>query len=91
MSRFADYLIDEFEDTDTSATLYEKLAEQGPSALVEALAAIAEDPAVSHQFVVNGFDLIGGGNKTQVLPQKHTFFTTFQYSSIITIGRTLIY
>ena len=27
-------------------------------------AAIAEDPAVSHQFVVNGFDLIGGGNKT---------------------------
>ncbi|MCL1140729.1 methionyl-tRNA formyltransferase [Shewanella pneumatophori] len=31
------------EDTDTSATLYEKLAEQGPSALVEALAAIAED------------------------------------------------
>ncbi len=31
------------EDTDTSATLYEKLAEQGPSALVEALAGIAAD------------------------------------------------
>jgi multidrug efflux pump len=27
-------------------------------------AAIAEDPAVAHQFAVNGFDLIGGGNKT---------------------------
>ena len=27
-------------------------------------AAIAEDPAASHQFVINGFDLIGGGNKT---------------------------
>lgn len=26
--------------------------------------AIAKDPAVAHQFVVNGFDLIGGGNKT---------------------------
>ncbi|QQX80346.1 methionyl-tRNA formyltransferase [Shewanella sp. KX20019] len=31
------------EDEDTSATLYEKLAKQGPSALIEALAAIAED------------------------------------------------
>ncbi|MGS0683200.1 methionyl-tRNA formyltransferase [Shewanella sp. 125m-7] len=31
------------EDTDTSATLYDKLAEQGPSALIKALAAIAED------------------------------------------------
>jgi len=31
------------EDTDTSATLYEKLAEQGPSALVEALAGIAAE------------------------------------------------
>ncbi|WP_028767805.1 methionyl-tRNA formyltransferase [Shewanella fidelis] len=31
------------EDSDTSATLYEKLAEQGPTALVEALAGIAED------------------------------------------------
>ncbi|GIU17373.1 MULTISPECIES: methionyl-tRNA formyltransferase [unclassified Shewanella] len=30
------------EDSDTSATLYEKLAEQGPTALVEALAGIAE-------------------------------------------------
>ncbi|SFW24870.1 efflux RND transporter permease subunit [Nitrosovibrio sp. Nv17] len=27
-------------------------------------AAIADDPAVSFEFVVNGFDLIGGGNKT---------------------------
>jgi multidrug efflux pump len=27
-------------------------------------AAIAKDPAVAHEFVVNGFDLIGGGNKT---------------------------
>ncbi|MDP2152632.1 MAG: multidrug efflux RND transporter permease subunit [Methylotenera sp.] len=27
-------------------------------------AAIAQDPAVAHQFAVNGFDLIGGGNKT---------------------------
>lgn len=27
-------------------------------------AAIAKDPAVAHQFAVNGFDLIGGGNKT---------------------------
>lgn len=26
--------------------------------------AIAEDPAVASQFVINGFDLIGGGNKT---------------------------
>jgi multidrug efflux pump len=26
--------------------------------------AIAKDPAVAHQFAVNGFDLIGGGNKT---------------------------
>lgn len=26
--------------------------------------AIAQDPAVAHQFAVNGFDLIGGGNKT---------------------------
>jgi multidrug efflux pump len=25
---------------------------------------IAKDPAVAHQFAVNGFDLIGGGNKT---------------------------
>ncbi|GIU20362.1 methionyl-tRNA formyltransferase [Shewanella sp. MBTL60-007] len=31
------------EDSDTSATLYEKLAEQGPTALVEALAGIAEN------------------------------------------------
>ena len=27
-------------------------------------ASIASDPAVAHEFVVNGFDLIGGGNKT---------------------------
>jgi len=27
-------------------------------------AAIAQDPAVAHVFAVNGFDLIGGGNKT---------------------------
>jgi len=27
-------------------------------------AAIAQDPAVAHEFAVNGFDLIGGGNKT---------------------------
>lgn len=27
-------------------------------------AAIAKDPGVVHQFVVNGFDMIGGGNKT---------------------------
>lgn len=27
-------------------------------------AAISKDPAVAHEFVVNGFDLIGGGNKT---------------------------
>jgi len=27
-------------------------------------AAIAKDPAVAHEFAVNGFDLIGGGNKT---------------------------
>ncbi len=26
--------------------------------------AIAKDPAVAHEFAVNGFDLIGGGNKT---------------------------
>jgi multidrug efflux pump len=26
--------------------------------------AIAQDPAVAHEFAVNGFDLIGGGNKT---------------------------
>jgi hydrophobe/amphiphile efflux-1 (HAE1) family protein len=37
-------------------------------------AAIAEDPAVSHQFVVNGFDLIGGGNKTS----SATMFVTFK-------------
>ncbi len=27
-------------------------------------AAISHDPAVAHEFAVNGFDLIGGGNKT---------------------------
>lgn len=27
-------------------------------------AAISKDPAVAHEFTVNGFDLIGGGNKT---------------------------
>ena len=27
-------------------------------------AAISKDPAVAHEFAVNGFDLIGGGNKT---------------------------
>lgn len=37
-------------------------------------AAIAEDPAVSHQFVVNGFDLIGGGNKTS----SATMFVAFK-------------
>ncbi|MDN5880803.1 MAG: multidrug efflux RND transporter permease subunit [Nitrosospira sp.] len=37
-------------------------------------AAIAEDPAVTHQFVVNGFDLIGGGNKTSAA----TMFVTFK-------------
>jgi HAE1 family hydrophobic/amphiphilic exporter-1/multidrug efflux pump len=37
-------------------------------------AAIAEDPAVSHQFVVNGFDLIGGGNKTSAA----TMFVPFK-------------
>lgn len=26
--------------------------------------AIAKDPAVAHEFAINGFDLIGGGNKT---------------------------
>ena len=36
--------------------------------------AIAEDPAVSHQFVVNGFDLIGGGNKTS----SATMFVAFK-------------
>ena len=37
-------------------------------------AAIANDPAVSHQFVVNGFDLIGGGNKTS----SATMFVAFK-------------
>ncbi|TDI78836.1 MAG: multidrug efflux RND transporter permease subunit [Betaproteobacteria bacterium] len=37
-------------------------------------AAIAQDPAVSHQFVVNGFDLIGGGNKTN----SATMFVAFK-------------
>lgn len=37
-------------------------------------AAIAEDPAVAHQFVVNGFDLIGGGNKTS----SATMFVAFK-------------
>ena len=37
-------------------------------------AAIAQDPAVSDQFVVNGFDLIGGGNKTS----SSTMFVTFK-------------
>ena len=37
-------------------------------------AAIAKDPAVSHQFVVNGFDLIGGGNKTS----SATMFVAFK-------------
>ena len=36
--------------------------------------AIAKDPAVSHQFVVNGFDLIGGGNKTS----SATMFVAFK-------------
>ncbi|MBA4141663.1 MAG: multidrug efflux RND transporter permease subunit [Nitrosospira sp.] len=36
--------------------------------------AIADDPAVSHQFVVNGFDLIGGGNKTSAA----TMFVPFK-------------
>lgn len=29
-------------------------------------AQMAQDPVVAHQFAVNGFDLIGGGNKTNV-------------------------
>jgi HAE1 family hydrophobic/amphiphilic exporter-1/multidrug efflux pump len=37
-------------------------------------AAIATDPAVAHQFVVNGFDLIGGGNKTSAA----TMFVAFK-------------
>ncbi|ODT68241.1 MAG: RND transporter [Nitrosomonadales bacterium SCN 54-20] len=37
-------------------------------------AAIANDPAVAHEFVVNGFDLIGGGNKTS----SATMFATFK-------------
>jgi HAE1 family hydrophobic/amphiphilic exporter-1/multidrug efflux pump len=37
-------------------------------------AAIAEDPAVAHEFVVNGFDLIGGGNKTS----SATMFVAFK-------------
>jgi hydrophobe/amphiphile efflux-1 (HAE1) family protein len=37
-------------------------------------AAIATDPAVSHEFVVNGFDLIGGGNKTS----SATMFVAFK-------------
>ena len=37
-------------------------------------AAIAEDPAVAHQFVVNGFDLIGGGNKSNAA----TMFVAFK-------------
>ena len=37
-------------------------------------AAIAKDQAVSHQFVVNGFDLIGGGNKTS----SATMFVAFK-------------
>ena len=40
-------------------------------------AAIAKDPAVSHQFVVNGFDLIGGGNKTS----SATMFVAFKEPS----------
>jgi HAE1 family hydrophobic/amphiphilic exporter-1/multidrug efflux pump len=37
-------------------------------------AGIADDPAVAHQFVVNGFDLIGGGNKTS----SATMFVAFK-------------
>ncbi len=37
-------------------------------------AEIAKDPAVSHEFVVNGFDLIGGGNKTS----SATMFAAFK-------------
>jgi hydrophobe/amphiphile efflux-1 (HAE1) family protein len=37
-------------------------------------AEIAKDPAVSHEFVVNGFDLIGGGNKTS----SATMFVAFK-------------
>ncbi|SEK43096.1 efflux RND transporter permease subunit [Nitrosovibrio tenuis] len=37
-------------------------------------AGIAKDPAVSHEFVVNGFDLIGGGNKTS----SATMFVAFK-------------
>src|SRR5687768_13151960 len=37
-------------------------------------AEIAKDPAVSHEFVVNGFDLIGGGNKTR----SATMFVAFK-------------
>ena len=35
---------------------------------------IANDPAVAHEFVVNGFDLIGGGNKTS----SATMFVAFK-------------
>jgi HAE1 family hydrophobic/amphiphilic exporter-1/multidrug efflux pump len=37
-------------------------------------AGIANDPAVAHEFVVNGFDLIGGGNKTS----SATMFVAFK-------------
>ena len=37
-------------------------------------AGIADDPAVAHEFVVNGFDLIGGGNKTS----SATMFSAFK-------------
>jgi HAE1 family hydrophobic/amphiphilic exporter-1/multidrug efflux pump len=37
-------------------------------------ASIASDPAVAHEFVVNGFDLIGGGNKTS----SATMFVAFK-------------
>jgi HAE1 family hydrophobic/amphiphilic exporter-1/multidrug efflux pump len=37
-------------------------------------AGIADDPAVAHEFVVNGFDLIGGGNKTS----SATMFAAFK-------------
>lgn len=37
-------------------------------------AGIADDPAVAHQFVVNGYDLIGGGNKTS----SATMFVAFK-------------
>ena len=37
-------------------------------------AGIASDPAVAHEFVVNGFDLIGGGNKTS----SATMFVAFK-------------